>query len=95
MFVSNNPETRQILGEDPSQHPVEHIVFDEAHVWSGISGASVRLLSERLKQFYSERNPQITMVSATVDNPTELAHRLRVVMKTTSTQLGSQLVNSI
>lgn len=76
MFVSNNSETREILGENPAQHPVEHIVFDEAHVWSGISGASIRLLSERLKQFYSDRDPQISMVSATVDNPTELAHKL-------------------
>ncbi|SEH56374.1 DEAD/DEAH box helicase [Halopenitus malekzadehii] len=76
MFVSNNSETRQILGEDPGQHPVEHVVFDEAHIWSGISGASVRLLSERLKSFYAERDPQITMVSATVDNPRELAHKL-------------------
>lgn len=76
MFVSNNPETREILGETPGQHPVEHIVFDEAHVWSGISGASIRLLSERLKSFYASRDPQITMVSATVDNPTELAHNL-------------------
>jgi len=76
MFVSDNAETREILGETPGDHPVEHIVFDEAHVWSGISGASVRLLSERLKEFYAARNPQITMVSATVDNPPELAHRL-------------------
>ncbi len=76
MFVSDNSETRSILGENPSQHPVEHIVFDEAHIWSGISGGSIRLLSERLKNFYSERVPQITMVSATVDNPTELAHKL-------------------
>ncbi|WP_436926024.1 DEAD/DEAH box helicase [Halosimplex amylolyticum] len=76
MFVSNNTETREMLGEDPGQHPVEHVVFDEAHVWSGISGASVRLLSERLKSFYAERDPQVTMVSATVDNPKELAHKL-------------------
>ena len=76
MFVSDNEETREILGETPGQHPVEHVVFDEAHVWSGISGASIRLLSERLKSFYEERDPQITMVSATVDNPTELAHKL-------------------
>ena len=76
IFVSNNPETREILSEDPGRHPVEHIVFDEAHVWSGISGASIRLLTERLKAFYDDRDPQVTMVSATVDNPTELAHDL-------------------
>lgn len=88
MFVSNNAETRSILGEDKSEHPVEHIVFDEAHVWSGISGASIRLLSERLKSFYSERNPQITMVSATVDNPTELAHKLTGTPKSEINSVG-------
>jgi ATP-dependent helicase YprA (DUF1998 family) len=76
MFLSNNGETREILGETPSEHPVEHIVFDEAHVWSGISGASVQLLSQRLKNYYADRNPQVTMVSATVDNPPELASQL-------------------
>ncbi|WP_244166243.1 DEAD/DEAH box helicase [Halorubrum ezzemoulense] len=76
MFVSNNAETRAVLGDDPGRHPVKHIVFDEAHVWSGISGASIRLLTERLKAFYADRDPQVTMVSATVDNPDELAHRL-------------------
>ncbi|QSG02810.1 DEAD/DEAH box helicase [Natranaeroarchaeum sulfidigenes] len=73
MFVSDNQETRSILGEQPGEAPVEHIVFDEAHIWSGIQGAAVSLLSERLKGHFAERDPQITMVSATVDNPTELA----------------------
>jgi superfamily II DNA helicase RecQ/CBS domain-containing protein len=76
MFVSDNDETRGILGHDPNEHPVEHIVFDEAHVWSGIQGAAISLLAQRLKSFYSEQNPQVTMVSATVDNPTELASSL-------------------
>jgi hypothetical protein len=76
MFVNDNPETRAILGETPGEHPVEHIVFDEAHVWSGVSGASIRLLSERLTSYYANRDPQITMVSATVDNPSELAGQL-------------------
>jgi superfamily II DNA/RNA helicase/rubrerythrin len=73
MFVSDNDETRGLLGSRPGEMPVEHIVFDEAHVWSGIQGAAVSLLSERLKSFYADRDPQITMVSATVDNPAELA----------------------
>lgn len=73
MFVSDNEETRALLGEQPGEAPVEHIVFDEAHVWSGIQGAAISLLSERLKTHYADRDPQITMVSATVDNPTELA----------------------
>jgi ATP-dependent helicase YprA (DUF1998 family) len=73
MFVSDNEETRGLLGTQASEMPVEHIVFDEAHVWSGIQGAAISLLSQRLKSFYSDRNPQITMVSATVDNPGELA----------------------
>jgi len=73
MFVSDNDETRELLGSRPGEMPVEHIVFDEAHVWSGIQGAAISLLSERLKSFYADRDPQITMVSATVDNPAELA----------------------
>ena len=76
MFVNDSEDTRQILGSNPSEHPVEHIVFDEAHVWSGISGAAVSLLTRRLKKFYEERDPQVTMVSATVDNPEELAASL-------------------
>jgi Lhr-like helicase len=76
MFVSDNEETRGILGHDPNEHPVKHIVFDEAHVWSGVQGAAISLLAQRLKQFFNERNPQVTMVSATVDNPTELASSL-------------------
>ncbi|KTG11399.1 ATP-dependent helicase [Haloprofundus marisrubri] len=76
MFVSNNDESRGVLGDTPSEHPVKHIVFDEAHVWSGIQGAAVQLLSRRLKHFYKNRNPQITMVSATVENPGPLAKSL-------------------
>jgi len=76
MFVNDSEDTRQILGSRPSEHPVKHIVFDEAHVWSGISGAAVSLLTKRLKHFYEERDPQVTMVSATVDNPRELAAAL-------------------
>ena len=76
MFVSDNEETRGILGEEPGAEPLEHIVFDEAHVWSGIQGAAVSLLSQRLKSYYADRDPQVTMVSATVDNPSELAASL-------------------
>ncbi|SET85091.1 DEAD/DEAH box helicase [Natrinema hispanicum] len=76
IFVNDKSKTRGLIGEEPSEHPVEHIVYDEAHVWSGISGASVSLLSRRLKSFYSARDPQVTMVSATVDNPAELAASL-------------------
>jgi len=76
MFISDNDETRDVLGNTPGEHPVEHIVFDEAHVWSGIQGAAVSLLSRRLKHFYDDRDPQISMVSATVDNPRELASSL-------------------
>jgi len=76
MFVNDSADTRQILGSRPGEHPVEHIVYDEAHVWSGISGAGISLLTERLKHFYADRKPQVTMVSATVDNPTELASAL-------------------
>ncbi|SDJ59083.1 DEAD/DEAH box helicase [Natronorubrum texcoconense] len=76
MFVSNNPETREILGTEPNDQPVKHIVFDEAHVWSGIQGSAVSLLSRRLKAFYADRDPQVTMVSATVEDPRSLASDL-------------------
>lgn len=76
MFVNDKEETRNILGDQPSQQPLEHIVFDEAHVWSGIQGAAISMLSRRLKEFYADNDPQVTMVSATVDNPTELAASL-------------------
>jgi len=76
MFVNDKEETRSILGNQPGEQPVEHVVFDEAHVWSGIQGAAVSVLSERLKSFYSDNDPQVTMVSATVDNPRELAASL-------------------
>ncbi|MCL9817774.1 DEAD/DEAH box helicase [Natronocalculus amylovorans] len=83
MFVSDNEETRAILDDQP----LEHIVFDEAHVWSGIQGAAISLLSQRLKTFYANNDPQVTMVSATVDNPTELAASL--------TGSSMQSINSI
>ena len=76
MFVNDKAETRGILGNQPGEQPLEHIVFDEAHVWSGIQGAAISLLSRRLKAFYYRTDPQVTMVSATVDNPTELAASL-------------------
>lgn len=76
LYVNPDKDTRAILGERPNQQPLKHVVYDEAHVWSGIKGAAISLLSRRLKHFYQERNPQITMVSATIDNPLELAERL-------------------
>lgn len=76
MFVNDKEETRDILGGQPGDKPLEHIVFDEAHVWSGIQGAAISHLSRRLKTYYAENDPQVTMVSATVDNPTELAASL-------------------
>lgn len=76
MFVNDKDGTRSILGNQASDQPVEHVVFDEAHVWSGIQGAAVSVLSRRLKSFYAENDPQVTMVSATVDNPRGLAASL-------------------
>lgn len=73
MFVSNKEGTRTLLGEGPDKNPVQHLVFDEAHVWSGISGSSIGLLIRRLKHYYQAHNPQVTLGSATVENPAELA----------------------
>jgi ATP-dependent helicase YprA (DUF1998 family) len=88
MFVSDNQETRAIVGEEPGANPVEHIVFDEAHIWSGIQGAAISLLSRRLKTFYAAHDPQVTMVSATVDNPTELASDLTGAPESSINSIG-------
>ncbi|NUE03625.1 DEAD/DEAH box helicase [Halorubraceae archaeon YAN] len=76
LYVNDRRDSRNIIGENPGEHPLQHIVYDEAHVWSGIKGAAVSLLSRRLKHFYSDSDPQISMVSATVKNPPELASKL-------------------
>ncbi|MDY6778684.1 MAG: hypothetical protein SVU32_08520, partial [Candidatus Nanohaloarchaea archaeon] len=76
MFVSDNGDTRDILGQGPEKNPVQHIVFDEAHVWSGISGSSIGLLIRRLQHFFSAHEPQVSLISATVDNPRDLASTL-------------------
>ncbi|WP_276249162.1 DEAD/DEAH box helicase [Haladaptatus sp. YSMS36] len=89
MFLSNNDETRKILGNQPGANPLKHIVFDEAHVWSGIQGSSISLLSQRLKAFFKANDPQITMVSATVENPPELAGAL------TGNRASTEGINSI
>jgi ATP-dependent helicase YprA (DUF1998 family) len=88
MFVSDNPDTRDIIGDEPGSNPVEHIVFDEAHIWSGIQGAAISLLSRRLKTFYADHDPQVTMVSATVDNPTELASDLTGAPESSINSIG-------
>jgi hypothetical protein len=76
LYVNDRRDSRNIIGENPGEHPLQHIVYDEAHVWSGIKGAAISLLSRRLKHFYDNSNPQISMVSATVKNPPELASQL-------------------
>lgn len=76
MLVNDSASTRQVLGDADNAHPVEHLIFDEAHVWSGVSGASIQLLVKRLKHFYREYDPQVSLVSATVSNPEELAMSL-------------------
>jgi len=43
MFVNDKEETRNILGDQPSQQPLEHIVFDEAHVWERNSRAAISM----------------------------------------------------
>ncbi|UTF55588.1 DEAD/DEAH box helicase [Natronosalvus rutilus] len=76
LYVNDRRDSRNIIGENPGEHPLQHIVYDEAHVWSGIKGAAISLLSQRLKHFYEDSDPQISMVSATVKNPPELASKL-------------------
>lgn len=76
LTVSESADRRSVLGNSDNEHPVQHIVFDEAHVWSGISGAGISLLVKRLKYFYREYDPQVSLVSATIKNPKELAASL-------------------
>lgn len=76
MLVNDSDSTRQVLGDSDNAHPVEHLIFDEAHVWSGVSGASIQLLVKRLKHFYRDYDPQVSLVSATVSNPEDLAMSL-------------------
>jgi len=73
VLVNDVADRRAVLGNTDNAHPIQHIVFDEAHVWSGISGAGISLLVKRLKHFYREYDPQVSLVSATVDNPEDLA----------------------
>lgn len=76
LMVSNDPESRGVLRDADGVSAVEHIVYDEAHVWSGVMGAGIRLLNERLQYFYRDSDPQCTLVSATIKNPEELATQL-------------------
>ena len=76
LMISNNEESRSILGLSRGEAPLQHIVYDEAHVWSGIMGAGINLLNQRLQHFFDASNPQISLVSATVKNPEELAKSL-------------------
>jgi hypothetical protein len=73
ILVNDSESTREVLGDADNAHPVEHLIFDEAHVWSGVSGASIQLLVKRLKHFYRAYDPQVSLVSATVSNPEDLA----------------------
>lgn len=75
-FVNRSEGIRGVFGNGVGDHPVKHVVFDEAHVWSGIKGAAVRLLVDRLTHFYGPSDPQVSLVSATIRNPGELASRL-------------------
>jgi len=88
MFVSDNEDTRDILGQGPEKNLVQHIVFDEAHVWSGISGSSIGLLIRRLQRFFDAHDPQVSLVSATVDNPAELAATLTDTAETDINDIG-------
>ena len=76
LMVSNNEASRSILGSTRGEAPLQHIVYDEAHVWSGIMGAGINLLNQRLKHFFSASEPQVSLVSATVKNPEDLARSL-------------------
>ncbi|MHA1758864.1 MAG: helicase-related protein, partial [Promethearchaeota archaeon] len=72
LLISPLEEKKRVLGEIPSNYPLKYIVFDEIHIWNGISGAGLKLFIERLKNFYIKNNPQVILLSATVKNPEKL-----------------------
>lgn len=88
VLVNDIADRRAVLGDTDNAHPIQHIVFDEAHVWSGVSGAGISLLVNRLKYFYREYDPQVSLVSATVDNPEELACSLTGTKPDNVTAIG-------
>lgn len=83
LYINPDLETQQILGEAPGKAPLRFIVFDETHVWTGVTGASIRLLIRRLRRFFSQSNPRLILLSATISNPDDLGRKL-----TGSRQIG-------
>ncbi len=76
LMIARDAETKSLLGEVPDSGHVKYIVFDEAHVWRGISGSHIRLLIQRLRHFYRKNNPKIILVSATIGDPKGFARAL-------------------
>ena len=76
LYVNPDLQTRQILGEIPRKAPLKFIVFDEAHVWTGVTGAGIRLLIQRLLHFFEEEKLRLILLSATISNPDHLGKRL-------------------
>ncbi|MHA1439605.1 MAG: DEAD/DEAH box helicase [Promethearchaeota archaeon] len=77
-FLMNSPieEKLTVLGKKKSEYPLKYIVYDEGHIWRGLSGTSISLLSKRLRYFYQKNNPQFMIVSATIADPKQLAVNL-------------------
>ncbi|MHA1758648.1 MAG: DEAD/DEAH box helicase [Promethearchaeota archaeon] len=75
-FLLANPKKIDLLGEFNTEYPLKYIVYDEAHVWKGSSGASISLLNKRLSIFYNKSSPKFIFLSATIKNPEELVRKL-------------------
>lgn len=74
-FLITNPDNEKlsVLGKRNSEYPLKYIVYDEGHIWKGLSGTSISLLSKRLRYFYKKNNPQFIILSATIAHPKKLA----------------------
>jgi hypothetical protein len=80
-FALLSPYNKDFLIASPEQRKVKYIVFDEAHVWSGASAASLSMFIQRLKHFYELSKPIFILSSATITNPEDFASRLLIKEK--------------
>ncbi|MHA1221732.1 MAG: DEAD/DEAH box helicase [Candidatus Heimdallarchaeaceae archaeon] len=75
LFVDPNKDKISIVGENTYNDHVKYVVFDEAHYWTGASGAAIHMLCQRLRFFYGN-DLKIFVVSATIKEPKDFGEKL-------------------